>query len=91
MFYTSLVQYILEYVLKIFRMFLRYLWFKLHLIASSESYRNSMGLDSLQSHRVKTDLCFQYKIMNGVLDCPDLLALISFRVSSKETRNTEVT
>ena len=39
-----------------------------------------LGLAPLDLRREVADLSFLYKLMNGAIDCPELLSLLEFRV-----------
>ena len=38
------------------------------------------SFDSLSNRRIVSDLCFLFKIINGLIDCPELLKKISIKV-----------
>jgi len=48
-----------------------------------------LGLDSLEVRRGAQDLSFLHKLVNGNIDCPELLELISFRVPGR-TRSMDL-
>ncbi|CAG9836271.1 unnamed protein product [Diabrotica balteata] len=47
-------------------------------------------LSSLHDRRCQADLCFLFKVINGYVQDPELLSLISFNVNTRRTRNTEI-
>jgi hypothetical protein len=48
-----------------------------------------LNLDTLQVRRVKHDICFLYKLLNGYIYRPDLLSNLSFLVLGHTTRQTD--
>lgn len=52
-----------------------------------DQIRNRVGLESLQARRTKADIYVLYKIVNGFIDCPEILSLIDIRVPPRDTRN----
>lgn len=55
------------------------------------SYENSCrihGLLTLEERRKMLDMCVLYDILNGRLDCPDLLSQIKFNAPLRRTRHT---
>lgn len=49
----------------------------------------SLSLDWLSLRRNFTDITFIFGILNGYILCPELLALIGFRVPRQCTRNLD--
>ncbi|KAG8304668.1 hypothetical protein J6590_088194 [Homalodisca vitripennis] len=45
-----------------------------------ECLRISLGLPLLERRREIADLVLLHKIINGLIDCPDLLSVIDFRI-----------
>ena len=75
---------------KIQNKFLRYIKFKISDNSDFNDYqflREITGLDTLSNRRIKSDCIFIFKILNGLIDCNDLLQLINLRVPVKTTRN----
>jgi hypothetical protein len=54
---------------------------------SSSDIANRIGLKPLATHRKYNDIVFMYKLFNGMIGCPELLSLISFKVPTFNTRN----
>ena len=50
------------------------------------SVLGSLGFDTLQQRRAYMDSAFLGKLVNGGMDCPDLLMLIGFAVPSRRLR-----
>ena len=69
--------------------FLRYVNFRLGIPLDSLNYDfllNNQNLLKLSERRIITDLIFLFKIVNGMLDCPDILSLVNFNVPVRMTR-----
>ncbi|KAG8315459.1 hypothetical protein J6590_070184 [Homalodisca vitripennis] len=54
-----------------------------------ESLRKDFGLPSLRARRKLADLSLLHKLVNGVIDCPQLLALLEFRLPGN-TRSQDI-
>jgi hypothetical protein len=48
-----------------------------------------LNIDTLQIRRVKHDICFLYKLLNGYIYCPDLLSNFFFIVPDHTTNQTD--
>lgn len=48
-----------------------------------------LNIDTLQNRRIKSDISFLFKLLNGYIYCPDLLSNISFLVPGHSTRQTD--
>lgn len=48
-----------------------------------------LNIDTLQNRRIKNDISFIFKLLNGYIYCPDLLSNISFLVPGHSTRQTD--
>ncbi|KAF0746989.1 Reverse transcriptase domain-containing protein, partial [Aphis craccivora] len=48
-----------------------------------------LNIDTLQIRRIKNDISFIFKLLNGYIYCPDLLSNISFLVPGHSTRQTD--
>lgn len=70
--------------------FLRVMAYKLH-INFDQYHRSDMlhmlGLDTLEVRRVRFDMCFVFKLVNGLTDCPRLLSRIGFNTPRRDLRN----
>jgi len=55
---------------------------------SYEPLLSYLNMNTLQVRRVKHDICFIYKLLNGYVNCPDLLSDVSFLVPGHTTRQT---
>lgn len=59
---------------------------------SNYSYKNTVeiasfvGLRSLKTRRLVHDVTFMYKILNGGIDCPELLQKVGLKVPSFNSR-----
>uniref|UniRef100_A0A2S2QBB0 RNA-directed DNA polymerase n=1 Tax=Sipha flava TaxID=143950 RepID=A0A2S2QBB0_9HEMI len=56
---------------------------------SYEPLLSYLNIDILQVRRVKHYICLIYKLLNGFVNCPDLLSNISFSVPGHSTRQTD--
>lgn len=71
--------------------FLGCLAYRLRVLNNSANHvllRNQFNLEHLVLRRRAADLYFLYNLLNGTLDCPELLSLINFNVPGRITRNT---
>lgn len=50
----------------------------------------NLNLISLKNRRIMLDLSFLYKIINNLIDCPQLLTQISFKIPSFNSRTCEL-
>ena len=48
---------------------------------------NRIGLKPLTTYRKYNDIVFMYKLINGMIDCPEFLSLIGFKVPVFNSRN----
>lgn len=65
--------------------FLRYVNFRKggsYLDVDYASLQNDLKLQTLSARRVSSDLKFLEKLLNNGINCPELLALVNFRVPS---------
>lgn len=70
--------------------FLRYCAFKLNHPVINHSYADILGLlnlDTLVKRRSCADVIFIFKLINGLIVCPDLLNIIQFNVPTRLLRN----
>ena len=73
--------------------FLRMIAFKMGLERDEYSYtevRSFLGLDTLERRRLFSDLCLLFKLINGGIDCPELLSMVCLWVPERRGRNTDV-
>jgi hypothetical protein len=54
---------------------------------SLNSIQDSLNLDPLVNRRKYTDICFLFKLINGVISCPELLQSINFHVPKFHSRS----
>lgn len=54
-----------------------------------EDLMTQLNLCPLATRRDLADLFFLFKLINGMLDCPDLLSMVNFRIP-RSTRSTEL-
>jgi len=54
---------------------------------SPSDIANQIGLVSLATRQKYSDVVIAYKLINGVIDCPEFLSKIGFRVLSLDSRN----
>lgn len=69
--------------------FVRFLNWKVNGVYNVESVsqtRQLLGLSTLQTRRKKIDLIFFFKILNHLVDAPDLLSQVKFRIPASNTR-----
>ena len=52
--------------------------------------KSRLNIDSLKNRRTKSDLLFLFRIINGLIDCSDLIELIHFYASVRRDRFTEL-
>lgn len=55
-----------------------------------EEIRKLLNLSSLESRRNFFDVCLLYKILNNIMDTPELLADIGLHISPINSRNSEL-
>lgn len=70
--------------------FLRYYAYKNNTQILDHDYSqllSEMKLDTLENRRRVFDICFVYKLLNGMINCPELLKLIKINVPSIPLRN----
>lgn len=75
---------------KVQNKFLRYCAYKMQYTIEDHNYSNIMkelNLQSLKTRRTINDLCFIYKLLNGSINSPELLELITFNIPKKNFRN----
>lgn len=82
--------YLINDIERVQHRFLRYVnWFNTHSFSVSVNYSNilsSLNLETLESRRKKTDLIFLFKLLNNVIDCPEILNSIQFNIPSYNLR-----
>ena len=47
-----------------------------------------LNLELLETRRIRSDICFIYKLFNGIFHCPNLLIKLNFNISSRNTRQS---
>ncbi|KAG8300029.1 hypothetical protein J6590_086124 [Homalodisca vitripennis] len=52
--------------------------------------RDALGLPLLESRRRYLDLMFLHRLLNGSIDCPDLLGMVDLRVPVGGTRSRDL-
>lgn len=52
--------------------------------------RIRFGLERLECRRVKADVIFLFKLVNNLIDCPELLSQVGLRAPARQTRSTEL-
>lgn len=70
--------------------FLRHINFKLGIFIENINYFSLLqllGLDTLKERRICSDLFYLFKIVNNLLNSPELLSLICFHVPSRSVRH----
>lgn len=83
----------IELLDKVQRKFLRILAFKHKIKIENHNYSEIIkisGLKSLKHRRDIADIVFLFKLLNNLIDCPDLVSQISLRVRGRTTRNTNL-
>ena len=74
--------------------FLRFVGFKLFNIPFDNYHRSVMlqmiGLETLERRRERFDLCYVYKVIHGMVDCPRLLSRISLNVPERALRRFDL-
>lgn len=71
--------------------FTHYLSFKTHTPIISYSVASSrIGIEPLERRRACADQMLLYKILIGIVDCSDVLALIPLHVPARHTRQTNL-
>lgn len=86
-------KYYIERLERVQNKFLRYLSFKNSIIIENHDYRNvrmRFDLLSLKSCRKKTDVLLLYKVLNNILNVPDILHMIPFRVKNIKMRSLDL-
>jgi len=53
---------------------------------SLNSIQASLNLDFFANRRRYADICFLFKLVNGVISCPDLLQLFNFHIPNFHSR-----
>lgn len=82
-----------EVIERVQRKFLRILAFKCGYQREDYQYDDILfqfNLQSLQTRRQIAELCFLYNVLNGGIQCPQLLALVPFNVSVRRGRSTNL-
>ena len=75
---------------KVQKKFFRHYAFRLGYVWSETDYEtisNISNLQSLEKRRLNADLLFVYKLLNGDVNCPELLSEFQFNVGSRVNRN----
>lgn len=83
----------IELLEKVQRRFLRHIAYKLHIPSDKINYEYLsllLGISSLEQRRRNYDLCFLFKLLNGLIDCSELLAEINFHVPLRPTRQANL-
>lgn len=76
---------------KVQRKFLKYCYYKENGIYPPVGFPqsdilNRFSLDSLQERRIKSQIIFLHKLINNVVDCPQLLSMLNFHVPRLSAR-----
>ena len=75
---------------KIQKRFIRFLCFKLNIHYKASNYTDLLlylGLPSLHTRRNYFDICFLFKILNNLCNCPNILSMIHLHVPSRDVRD----
>jgi hypothetical protein len=75
---------------KVQRRFISYIASKMNVTydhISHEQITSILRLGDLEDRRKTADALFIYKLINGLIDCPDILKLLNFRVPAKILRS----
>ncbi|KAL3276296.1 hypothetical protein HHI36_024194 [Cryptolaemus montrouzieri] len=83
----------IEFLEKIQRKFLRHFAFRSliwSLNLDLDLVRNMFNLDYLAHRRQVFDLCFLYRLLNGSVECPDLLSMVELNIPARPTRHTPI-
>jgi hypothetical protein len=83
----------IENIERIQRKFLRFINYKLGIPRDELNYDSLLSylsLEKLVDRRIIFDLVFLYKIVNSKFDCPELIALIDFRIPARSTRSIDL-
>lgn len=78
---------------RIQKKFLKHLNFKCFTSLENYIYKENCHLHNLltlEERRIMLDMCLLYDILNGRLDCPDLLSSISLKAPTRRTRQTSL-
>lgn len=71
--------------------FLRFFAFKCGVHRKRHTYYLPLlkltNLETLQIRRIRLDLCFAFKLLNGIINCSELLVKFNFLVPNPCTRN----
>lgn len=72
--------------------FLRTVSFRCNVIrqphTSYQPLLSFLNLESLETRRIRLDLCFIFKLLNGDIYCPNLLAKLTFNIPNRSTRQS---
>jgi hypothetical protein len=72
--------------------FLRTVSFRCNVIrqphTSYQPLLSFLNLESLETRRIRLDLCFILKLLNGDIYCPNLLAKLTFNIPNRSTRQS---
>ena len=77
--------YLIKDIERVQRRFLRLVGIRMgfnYLEVPLEDVASFLALPSLESRRRSQDIIFLYKLINGTMDCPELLEKINFRIST---------
>ena len=96
--WNNLSQESTDQIEKVQKRFLRYLYFRKHNIyphyklhpVSSKDLLHEFQLVPLKDVRENQDIIFLFKILNGDVDCPELLQEVYFRINVKNTRSQDL-
>lgn len=69
------------------RRFLRFAAFKMNIDPNYQNLESLLKLDRLETRRKHRDLKMLYKIVNGLVECPELLSRLFFHVPPRVTRS----
>lgn len=61
-----------------------------HFNGDTSRIRKYFHLDTLEKRRTCSDVCFLFKLLDGTVDCAEVLNLVGFNVPIRTTRNTHL-
>ena len=67
--------------------FMRFILSRSGIFLSNDQTMSYLSLNTLSSRREYYDVCFAFKVLNGIIRCSDCLALFSIHVPTYSTRN----
>lgn len=78
---------------KVQNKYIQFASFKIRFPLTYDNYdaaRRILNLERLQHRRIKADINLLFKVMNGIIDCPELLSRFGLRAPLRWTRQTEL-